>query len=387
MSEARSGESPAGESPVGEARAGEVPSGEAPSGEASAGAQGATAVSLRQLSKSYGRDRAVDRVDLDVAPGTMTALLGPSGCGKTTTLKLVAGLLKPDHGEVTFDGAPMGGVAVERRPVSMVFQKALLFPNMSVGGNVGFGLRMRGTSRQEVVRRVSDMLELVRLPGLADRRVGELSGGQEQRVALARALVTEPKVLLLDEPLSQLDAGLRVEMRELIRRVQREVGVTSVFVTHDQEEAVTLADRIALMLDGRIEQYDQPRAFYDRPASLRAARFFGGLNSFAGILADGVFDSPVGRLAVADQHRSGPGILVIRQEALRLVSRPGPNVVTARVSDVRYLGTHLALQACHGSVVLHLTAAPSSVAEVGDEVSVHLPPQACAIVAPDSGCG
>ncbi|HEU4675640.1 MAG TPA: ABC transporter ATP-binding protein, partial [Motilibacteraceae bacterium] len=200
---------------------------------------GSTHVALRGLVKRYDgtSENVVDGVDLDLERGTLTTLLGPSGCGKTTALKLLAGLLEPTGGEILFDGASMLGVPPERRPVAMVFQKPLLFPHLSVGENVAFGLRMRRVPVAERRRRVAEMLELVRLPGYESRRAGELSGGQEQRVSLARALVVEPQVLLLDEPLSQLDAGLRVEMRELVRRVQREVGVTTLFVTHDQEEA------------------------------------------------------------------------------------------------------------------------------------------------------
>ncbi|HWG92741.1 MAG TPA: ABC transporter ATP-binding protein, partial [Mycobacteriales bacterium] len=211
-----------------------------------------TAVRLEALDKTYdGGVRVVEGLDLDVAPGELVALLGPSGCGKTTTLKIVAGLLAPTSGDVLFDGVSVVGSPAERRPVAMVFQKPLLFPHMTVEQNVGFGLRVRGVRGAQARRRVGELLDLVRLPGYEKRRVGELSGGQEQRVSLARALVVEPRVLLLDEPLSQLDAALRVEMRELVRRVQQEVGVTTLFVTHDQEEAVVVADRVALMLDGR----------------------------------------------------------------------------------------------------------------------------------------
>ncbi|MBA2495643.1 MAG: ABC transporter ATP-binding protein, partial [Acidimicrobiia bacterium] len=249
-----------------------------------------TAVTLRGLRKAYQRGvPAVDGVDLEVAPGSLVALVGPSGCGKTTTLKMVAGLLDPDAGDVRFDDRSVVRLPVEKRPVAMVFQKPLLFPHMSVGQNVGFGLRVRRAGKTTITARVAEMLELVRLPGLAERKVGQLSGGQEQRVALARALVTDPEVLLLDEPLSQLDAALRVEMRDLVAGVQRELGVTTLFVTHDQDEAVVLADRVALLLDGRVVQHAEPRAFYERPASMAVARFFGVRNAVAGTVVDGRF--------------------------------------------------------------------------------------------------
>lgn len=226
----------------------------------------------------------VDGVDLRVPGGTLTALLGPSGCGKTTVLATVAGLLAPTAGEITVDGASVLGTPAERRPVGMVFQKPLLFGHLSVGDNVAFGLRMRGVPRAARRHRTREMLDLVGLPDLAGRRVGELSGGQEQRVALARALVLDPRVLLLDEPFSALDAELRARMRELVRGLQRELSITMLFVTHDQQEAVDLADAVALMLDGRIEAAGPPSGFYTDPASLAAARFFGGVNEVPGVV-------------------------------------------------------------------------------------------------------
>ncbi len=267
-----------------------------------------TAVTLRGLRKAYQRGvPAVDGVDLEVAPGSLVALVGPSGCGKTTTLKMVAGLLDPDAGDVRFDDRSVVRLPVEKRPVAMVFQKPLLFPHMSVGQNVGFGLRVRRAGKTTITARVAEMLELVRLPGLAERKVGQLSGGQEQRVALARALVTDPEVLLLDEPLSQLDAALRVEMRDLVAGVQRELGVTTLFVTHDQDEAVVLADRVALLLDGRVVQHAEPRAFYERPASMAVARFFGVRNAVPGTVAGGRFTGAGLDVAVPAGTPAGAG--------------------------------------------------------------------------------
>ena len=223
---------------------------------------------LDGVSHRYGRGQpAIRDLSLEVEPGELVALLGPSGCGKTTALKIVAGLLSPTAGEVLVEGDPVRGTPPEKRRAAMVFQKSLLFPHMDVAANVGFGLRMRGNDKEDSGRRVREALKQVQMEGFADRRPGELSGGQQQRVALARALVTEPRLLLLDEPLSALDANLRGEMRELIKRLQRDGDYTTVFVTHDQEEAVVLADRIALLFDGELQMYDHPQAFYDRPAS------------------------------------------------------------------------------------------------------------------------
>jgi ABC-type Fe3+/spermidine/putrescine transport system ATPase subunit len=340
----------------------------------------ATSVALRSLTKAFARDApAVRDVDLDVAPGSLVSLLGASGCGKTTTLRMIAGLVAPTAGEVLFDGRPVTRVRPEKRPVAMVFQKALLFPHMTIGENVAYGLRLRGVDRAEVRRRVAEMLELVRLPGMQGRRPGELSGGQEQRVSLARALVVEPQVLLLDEPLSALDANLRVEMRDLVRRVQRQVGVTTVFVTHDQEEAVSLSDRIALMHDGAVEQTDPPQAFYERPRSLSVARFFGAANLLTGNVDRGVFRGAIGSLPVGSGLRSGPGVLVVRQEDVEILDgdRPGEGVLQLVVQRSQYLGTRSRVWARPAGggpeAEMQFDTPPSRVLQPGQPIVVRVP--------------
>ena len=341
---------------------------------------GGTSVSVRGLSTSYGGGvRVVDDLDLEVVPGELVALLGPSGCGKTTTLKVVAGLLAPTDGDVLFDGESVLATPAERRPVAMVFQKPLLFPHMTVAQNVGFGLKVRGIKGADARRRIGDMLDLVRLPGYESRRVGELSGGQEQRVSLARALVVEPRVLLLDEPLSQLDAALRVEMRELVRRVQREVGVTTLFVTHDQEEAVVVADRVALMLDGRLQQYDAPQEFYERPASLRVAKFFGIANALDGVVAGGTFTT--GALTVPVRAADGPGVLLVRQEAVRPAG-PGEDGVDAVVLRTAYTGTAVRVWVDAGGTELALVVDPTARLLPGERMRVRVPPEHCTVVPP-----
>ena len=331
-------------------------------------------VVLRGLTKRYDpRGPAqVDRVDLVVEPGTMTALLGPSGCGKTTTLKMLAGLVDPTEGDVLLDGASIVGLPPEHRGIAMVFQKPLLFPHLSVADNVGFGLRMRGVPRSERRRRVAEMLDLVRLPGLEGRRADELSGGQEQRVSLARALVVRPRVLLLDEPLSQLDAALRVEMRDLVRRVQQELRVTAVFVTHDQEEAVVLADRVALVLGGRVEQEDVPEAFYDRPRTVAAAVFFGTRNLLPGTV-DGQRWSGLFGHRPAPGLADGPAVLAVRQESLVVDRDVRPGDVAAVVEVTRYLGTSQSVQLCAADQVLHAVVPPTVKLAPGDVVGVGLP--------------
>ena len=302
-----------------------------------------TRVNLDHLTKTYAgqREPALNDLSLEVASGELTALLGPSGCGKTTAMKIIAGLLTPTSGDVRFDGRSVMHEKAEKRGVVMVFQNHLLFPYMSVADNVGFGLKMRKTDPAEINRQVAEMLELVQLPGFGERRPSALSGGQQQRVALARALIVRPDVLLLDEPLSNLDAHLRLEMRELIRRLQRETGITTIFVTHDQEEAVVLADKVGLMLGGELKQYDKPEAFYQRPADMATARFFGGMNFITGTSSGGIFDSPLGKMRLPEGALAGNGFLTFRPENIRIGDYAGDeNRMETIVSDLIYLGTH-----------------------------------------------
>jgi ABC-type Fe3+/spermidine/putrescine transport system ATPase subunit len=231
------------------------------------------ALRVENVSAGYGRRRVLSDLTLHVAGGEMLALVGPSGCGKTTVLKVIAGLVPTESGDVWFGDARVTAMAAEHRGIAMVFQKPLLFPHMTVADNVGFGLAMRNAGDHRAA--IDEALQSVQLEGFGQRRPNELSGGQEQRVALARALVTRPRVLLLDEPLSALDENLRVEMRTLIRDLQRRFGITTIFVTHDQREAADMGDRVALMLSGRLAQVGPPRDFYTEPATAEVARFFG----------------------------------------------------------------------------------------------------------------
>ncbi|MCS7160862.1 MAG: ABC transporter ATP-binding protein [Gemmatales bacterium] len=234
-----------------------------------------TAVRLDQVSKRFGTTVAVHDVSLTVASGELFFLLGPSGCGKTTLLRLIAGFLQPDQGEIYFADRPMRHVPVQRRNLGIVFQHYALWPHRTVFENIAYGLEVRRLPRAEIQRRVNDILQLMRLEAWRDRYPGQLSGGQQQRVAMARALVIRPQVLLLDEPLSNLDAALRQELREEIRRIQRETHITALYVTHDQSEALSLADRLAVMHQGRILQVGTPREVYDRPTSRFVATFLG----------------------------------------------------------------------------------------------------------------
>ena len=347
-----------------------------------------TGLTLQDVTKTYtGAARpALDRVSLTVAPGTLTALLGPSGCGKTTAMKLVAGLMQPTSGDILLDGQSVLTVPPERRGAVMVFQNHLLFPQMTLADNIGFGLKMRHLPKAEITARVGHMMARVRLDGLGHRRPSELSGGQQQRAALARALILQPQVLLLDEPLSNLDAHLRDEMRSLIRDLQRETAITTLFVTHDQHEAVVIADRIALLLEGRLAQHGAPATLYARPASAAVARFFGGVNFIAGRVAGGQFHSALGPLRLDHAAPDGPGLLTIRPEALRTGARPDqPNTLTARLTGLVFLGTQTRLLLRVGTQPLEalVTPADAAVLTVGEELALTLPPDALWVMPQD----
>jgi putative spermidine/putrescine transport system ATP-binding protein len=300
-------------------------------------------LALDHLVKRYGRGTeaaAVQDLSLDVNDGEFVCLLGPSGCGKTTTLRMIGGFLQPDSGDVRIDGVSILNQPPERRPTAMVFQRYALWPHMSVFDNVAFGLQVRHRPRDEVRRRVESTLELVGLPGLARRYPGQLSGGQQQRVALARALVLEPRILLLDEPLSNLDAQLRIHMRTELTAIQRRVGIATVFVTHDQEEAMSIANRIAVMNVGVLEQMDAPDEIYARPATLFVATFIGTMNRLdAHFDADGRLRAGPFQVARPDgvaPDSSTPLVAGVRPEDVILES--GGEGAAARVEQVVDLG-------------------------------------------------
>jgi ABC-type Fe3+/spermidine/putrescine transport system ATPase subunit len=301
-------------------------------------------VRLREVTKRFGQTVAVDRVSLDVPEGSFTTLLGPSGCGKTTLLRMVAGFHHPDQGDIFLGERRVTDIPPHRRSAAMVFQEYALFPHMTVLENVGYGLRMRGVPPPERERRVAQTLELVGLAGQQRRFPHQLSGGQQQRVALARALVVEPAVLLLDEPLSNLDAKLRVRVRTEIRALQQQLRKTVLYVTHDQEEALAISDRIAVMEHGRVQQLGTPLEIYHHPANRFVADFVGLANFIDGEMAGpGQVRAGAVLLSVPDGARaSGPVTVVLRPEAIRLhAHRPpgGANVLPGRVATASFLGT------------------------------------------------
>ncbi|MEZ4727283.1 MAG: ABC transporter ATP-binding protein [Caldilineaceae bacterium] len=335
-----------------------------------------TTVQLKALSKRFQDVEAVKQLDMTIESGELVALLGPSGCGKTTTMRMIAGLLAPTSGDILFNGRSVLAVPAERRGAVLVFQKHLLFPHMNVAENVGFGLKMRGMAKAELAHRVSAMLELVQLTGYEQRHAQALSGGQQQRVALARALIIEPQVLLLDEPLANLDANLRLEMRRLIRNLQQRLGITMIFVTHDQEEAVMLADRVALMVDGILQQYAEPRAFYERPRNSTVARFFRNENFLHGVKQGNLVETTVGTVTTAEANEvtDGPVILTVRPEHVQITSAKRPDTLAATVDAVTYMGGYLQVQLIIGNVRWLAHAPANMTVKTGTQVFVQMPP-------------
>ncbi len=336
-----------------------------------------TVVTLENLTRRFGDLAAVDNLNLEIESGELVAFLGPSGCGKTTTLRMIAGLLEPTSGDVKFDGESMRNTPVERRGAVMVFQQHLLFANMNVEKNVGFGLRMRRMDKGDIRVRVEEMLELVHLEGFEERRADELSGGQQQRVALARALVVEPRVLLLDEPLANLDANLRLEMRDLIRSIQQRMKITTIFVTHDQEEAVMLADRVALMFEGVIQQYAPPRDFYERPANAGVVRFFRNPNLLPGVKRGDTVTTALGalRLTATDAQPDGEVLVTIRPEDIAVGAHADENELEVTVTSCVYMGTYTNFLFDVAGQTWQAVVEPTEYAEPGARIWVHLPPE------------
>jgi iron(III) transport system ATP-binding protein len=311
-------------------------------------------IAIRGVVKRFGAVTAVDRAELDVADGELFTLLGPSGCGKTTLLRLLAGFYQPDAGEIHFGERKVNGLAPYERNIGMVFQNYALWPHMTVVGNVSYGLRVRRLAAAEVERRVREGLAKGNLGGLESRYPGQLSGGQQQRVALARALVLNPDILLLDEPLSNLDAKIRVQVRAEIRKLQQELGITTIYVTHDQEEALSLSDRVAVMKDGRVLQVGVPKELYERPRTRFVADFVGTNNLLPGQVRERrgarvLVDTGVGRLEAIPNAAAAVSdrcVLAIRPENVAIAAAGagavnGGNAVSGRVAFSSYLGSTL----------------------------------------------
>ena len=312
----------------------------------------AEALSLKGVRKAYGTTLAVRDLDLEVEAGHLVALLGPSGCGKTTTLRMVAGFEHPDTGSIRIGTREVAALPPHKRSLGMVFQNYSLFPHRTVAENIGFGLRMAGVQRAERDRRVEEMLDLIRLPGRGEMYPSQLSGGQQQRVALGRSLIVNPKVLLLDEPLGALDRSLRESMQFEIRAMQQRLGITTLLVTHDQEEALSMADKVAVMSAGRILQIGTPTDIYDRPQSRFVAEFLGTSNIFEGTVStDGaalMVPGASGQIAVPLETPASPGarlVLSIRPERMRLGNEPGEGAnFEGRITGAVFRGNYAAYQ-------------------------------------------
>ena len=303
-------------------------------------------VEITSLNKSFGPNHVVKGVDLNIEKGEFISLLGPSGCGKTTVLRMLAGFELPSSGQIKVDGLDMTQVTTAKRGVGMVFQAYALFPNMTVADNVAFGLKVAGRPAAEIKSRVEEMLALIKLPHLGNRFPFQLSGGQQQRVALARALAIQPRILLLDEPLSALDAKIRVSLREEIRDVQRKLGITTVFVTHDQEEALSISDRVVVMNEGRIEQMGTPPEIYNTPSTRFVASFVGTLTMLQAKISDVAnnilaFEDQLLTTASPLNGTNGQSVMVaLRPESITIgKAKPKNNLLNVVVEDVNFLGS------------------------------------------------
>ena len=349
-----------------------------------------TGITLKNVTKEFGQAVAVDRVSFEVAPGELYFLLGPSGCGKTTILRMIAGFGNPDEGDILFGDRRVNDVPAHKRDTGLVFQSYALWPHMNVSGNVAYGLVERRIPKNQRDERVRKALRSVHMESYAERMPNQLSGGQQQRVALARALVIEPEVVLLDEPLSNLDARLRLDMREEIRRIHAETGITMVYVTHDQKESLSMADRIAVMSMGRIEQIGDSRSIYRRPVNRFVADFIGETNIFAGTLAAvdggvGRVDTPLGQfraLVGETPVQVGQAVeVMVRPESLRFGTHT-ENTVATKVARMTYLGEVEELQLTAGDRGIKLVRANPEEAPLagGTEVSIHFHARDAAIL-------
>ncbi|MHC1786672.1 MAG: ABC transporter ATP-binding protein [Christensenellales bacterium] len=362
-------------------------------------AQESTLMSLRGLRKSYDTQEALNGLDLDVYRGEFLTLLGPSGCGKTTTLRIIAGLESPTSGEVYLEGENITALPPEKREVNTVFQNYALFPHMTVEKNIGYGLQMRRMAKREIGERVSEMLALVQLQGYGKRLPSQLSGGQRQRVAIARAAILKPKLLLLDEPLGALDLKLRRQMQVELKKMQQQLGITFIYITHDQEEAMNMSDRIALMRDGLFEQLDTPQGLYEHPKSAFAAQFIGETNLLCGVASavSGNEEVLLDIGGVSVPCRSGDWIapgerlcLCVRAERLHHGRRPPPGMVSvpARLAESRYAGgerTSTFTLSSGQTMIAHQTTEDEALYPVGSDLFVWWNPATAALVPPQSG--
>ncbi|SHI53339.1 iron(III) transport system ATP-binding protein [Geosporobacter subterraneus DSM 17957] len=324
---------------------------------------------LINISKHFDQKIVLNEINFSVRKGELVSLLGPSGCGKTTLLKIIAGLLPPDGGQLLFDGNSILNIPVERRGTVMVFQDYLLFPHLNVWNNIGFGLRMAGKGREEQAKKINEMLELVELHGFEKKYPRELSGGQKQRVALARALAIEPKVLLLDEPFSNLDARLRESMRDFVCGLQKKLKITTILVTHDKEEALLSSDRIVLLLDGKVQQIGTPEEIYLMPKNREAANFLGKKNYLKGRIEKGIFYYSGGELK-SEERADGTYWMMIRPEEIKLKKDKGN--ASAIIVDMRFAGDRIYYKVKLGEEMLECLMLPDTIFSIGEAVNLSM---------------
>ncbi|WAX97086.1 ABC transporter ATP-binding protein [Aminobacter sp. NyZ550] len=319
-------------------------------------------LSIQSVKKSFGNVAVVKDFNLDVGAGEFVSFLGPSGCGKTTMLRIVAGFEEPSAGKVLIGGKDVTGLKPNQRNIGMVFQAYALFPNLTVAQNIGFGLKVAGVAKAEAQARIQEMLNIIKLPDFGDRYPYQLSGGQQQRIALARALAPKPKLLLLDEPLSALDAKVRISLREEIRSIQKKLGITTIFVTHDQEEALSMSDRIVVMNEGRADQTGTPFEIYNRPSTKFVANFVGTLNVLEGTISDAASGTvkinaeEIGLKGKLNGSKSGDTLsLALRPEAISLGRKAGnDSSLTGQIADVHFLGSVIRVRVGVGQNVVSL---------------------------------
>lgn len=334
--------------------------------------QHGVAIRVENCAKTYsGAAPALQSATLDIKSGETVVLLGPSGCGKTTMLRIIAGLEQPDiGGRVLFDGKDVTGLPIERRNVGMVFQSYALFPNMSVADNIGYGLKIRGVSKRERIDRIAELVALTNIGGLEDRRIDQLSGGQRQRVALARAVAIRPSVLLLDEPLTALDTALRERLRGELNRLLRALGITTIYVTHDQAEAMELGDRVVVMRKGAIAQIGGPRDIYFTPVDRFVAEFIGAANIIEAPIEDGYLVLPGGRQPVDHGENHSDAVVMVRPETIRLVQADAAPLVGV-VDNVRFTGDRQRIVIRNAAAAPLVVDAPNTVvATVGERVGL-----------------
>ncbi|QEK12985.1 ABC transporter ATP-binding protein [Crassaminicella thermophila] len=328
-------------------------------------------IELRNISKSFEHKQVLDNINLSVKEGEMVSLLGPSGCGKTTTLKMIAGLIHPDSGDILFNNKSVLDVPVEKRGAVIVFQEYLLFPHLTIEENVGFGLKMAKVKKLKQKEIVKKMLDLVQLNGYERKYPNELSGGQRQRVAIARALAIEPKVLLLDEPFSNLDTILRANMREFICNIQKSLNITTILVTHDKEEALMTSDKIAVMLRGKIRQFGTPTQLYERPVTPEVANFFGEKNYIVGNIENGIFKSKLGAFETTFDKYSVVKAM-IKPEEIEVLPKDIPTGVKGKIILRRYAGDRVYYTISVNGVQLKSISNTKKIFDINEEVSLKI---------------